>query len=149
MIDASSPSWREQAAAVEDVLAELGVAATPRLDVYNKIDLLTEAAQLDLESSSSETSVPVSAARGSGLDRLRERVTERLDQFVIRTELKIPYREAGLLSRLYEQGKITSEVYDADGVRVAVALPCSAVRDFRDYQVGAGRPRGVRRRRRT
>jgi GTP-binding protein HflX len=147
VIDASSPSWREQAAAVEDVLAELGVAATPRLDVYNKIDLLPETARLDLESSSRRASVTVSAALGLGLDRLRERVTERLDQFVVRTVLKIPYREAGLLSRLHEQGKITSEVYDADGVRVAVALARSAAREFLAYQVGAERTRGARRRR--
>ena len=41
IIDVSNPHWRDQAAAVEEVLAQLDVAKTPAIAVYNKSDLVT------------------------------------------------------------------------------------------------------------
>ena len=38
--DASDPQREAQDAAVEALLEDLGVAATPRLHVWNKVDLL-------------------------------------------------------------------------------------------------------------
>jgi GTP-binding protein HflX len=143
VIDVSNPSWPEQKKAVEEVLAELSVADTPRLEVYNKTDLVPETERLEVQSRAPHESELVSGADGTGLDRLLARMTEMLGQFVVQAELKIPYRETALLSRLHEQGRITSEVYEEDGVRVVVALPRSAAYDFRDYQIPA-RSRGGR-----
>lgn len=48
VVDASDPSHEQQIAAVEKILTELGLAETPRLLVWNKVDLLSsdERAQL-------------------------------------------------------------------------------------------------------
>ncbi len=40
VIDASHPSWEEQRIVVDDVLADIGVAETPVLHVFNKMDRL-------------------------------------------------------------------------------------------------------------
>jgi len=40
VIDISNANWREQAKAVEDVLAQLEVTKTPTIAVYNKADLI-------------------------------------------------------------------------------------------------------------
>jgi GTP-binding protein HflX len=81
VIDAASPALHEQQAEVERVLAEIGATDVPQILVYNKLDLLEPgrrpAAPVDaIEGPHGVVSprVFVSAARGEGLDRLREAV---------------------------------------------------------------------------
>ena len=40
VIDASDPNWQEQAEVVERLITELNAWETPRLEVFNKCDLL-------------------------------------------------------------------------------------------------------------
>ncbi len=82
VVDAASPSWREQMVEVERVLDEIGAADIPQVAVFNKIDLL-EASRLpraavdeiDQSSVAGGTRrlprVFVSARDGSGLAELR------------------------------------------------------------------------------
>ena len=70
--DASDPRREEQDAAVESLLSSIGVASSPRLRVWNKIDLLQDAERARL--SSGEADVPVSALTGEGLGVLRGRI---------------------------------------------------------------------------
>jgi GTP-binding protein HflX len=74
--DSSHPGRAQQNASVESLLATIGVAAKPRLRVWNKIDLLTPAERDRLPSGPEDT--PISAGTGEGLDNLRHRITERL-----------------------------------------------------------------------
>ena len=133
VIDVSSPHWREQVAAVEDVLNQLEVQSTPRIEVYNKVDLLepdTAAAMSRLT-----RSVAVSARAGMGLDALMVRIDEELESFSIEAEFRVPYDQAGILSRLHEQGRVISETYEDDGIRIAAEVPRSTVRSLGRYRV--------------
>ncbi|MDR2470587.1 MAG: GTPase HflX [Treponema sp.] len=53
VVDAADPARREQAAAVEEVLRELGAGEIPRITVFNKIDLLSKDEQSALANSAS------------------------------------------------------------------------------------------------
>jgi len=57
---------------VESLLEEVGVAATPRLRVWNKIDLLEPGERERLPRGA--TRIAVSARTGEGLDTLRLRI---------------------------------------------------------------------------
>ncbi len=138
VIDASNPQWREQAQAVRDVLATLEVTKIPCLDVYNKIDLLPDHANAPAQSHSSKNRIMISAIEGIGMDHLIGHMTQALDSYTIQVELKIPYRNAGILSRLHRQGRINSQVFEADGIKVDVELPRSVVRSLRQYIIGVG-----------
>jgi GTPase len=131
VIDASNPQWREQAQAVREVLAELEVAKIPCVDVYNKVDLLPD-------SGSPPARIMISAKEGFGIDGLIEHVMQSLDSYSMRVELKIPYQNAGIISRLHRQGRITSQTFETDGIIVDVELPRSAVRALRQYITGVG-----------
>ena len=133
VIDVSSPHWREQVAAVEDVLNQLEVQSTARIEVYNKVDLLepdTAAAMSRLT-----RSVAVSARAGMGLDALMVRIDEELESFSIEAEFRVPYDQAGILSRLHEQGRVISETYEDDGIRIAAEVPRSTVRSLGRFRV--------------
>jgi len=133
VIDVSNPGWREQAAAVEEVLAQLDVTQTPTIEIYNKIDLAPIGPADTLPKSAGHRSCELSARTGAGLPSLIKEITEELESYAMEVALKIPYANARVLSRLYEQGRILEEVYEADGVRVVVIIPRSAARSLHRY----------------
>jgi GTP-binding protein HflX len=132
VMDVSNPAWREQADAVRTVLQELGAQNTPTIDICNKSDLLpAEPADRVLGA----CHLLVSARKGRGLKEVIERITSALDSFSIQVELKIPYGRSGLLSRLHVEGRVSSENYENDGIRLEVELPRSAAHSLREFLV--------------
>ena len=81
--DASSRLSAEQDAQVEIVLKELEAEKKPRLRVMNKIDLLDEEVAQSLQADAlreDSKTVYVSAAEGTGLDRLLERIDKMIEE---------------------------------------------------------------------
>ncbi len=126
VIDISNRNSREEAAAVEEVLEELGARHKPQIRVFNKTDLAVRRCVESDPGAHQDSGVFVSAKLGSGLDRLIELVSAALSAFSVQVELTIPYSQSALLSRLHEQGRVTSEVYQGDGVRVRAEMPRSS-----------------------
>ena len=71
VLDASNPDWPRQRTAVEAILHDLELDATPRLLVFNKIDAAHG------EVPSEPGALAVSARSGAGLDALRAALVER------------------------------------------------------------------------
>ncbi len=130
VIDRSSPHWREQAAAVEEILVELGAQNKPVINIYNKADLLSEDARP--VSLPGHCSVLVSARTGFGLPDLESRIADQLHSFSVCLELKVPYGNVALLSRIHDRGKVRSRSYENDGVRLEIEIPRSAARLLRE-----------------
>lgn len=83
VVDAASDVWLEQIAEVQRVLREIGADALPQLLVFNKCDLLDEAALprvaqdlYELEPGRLVPRVFISAARGEGLDAVRLAISQ-------------------------------------------------------------------------
>lgn len=137
VIDYAGPSWREQAAAVEETLREIGAAGKPVIEVWNKIDLLEpERAREAAAAAGDRGPVPISARSGEGLAALLARIRKELDSFSVQVELVIPYDKASVLSLLHDRGKVTSETYQDEGIRVEVELPRAAAVSLRQYLSG-------------
>jgi GTP-binding protein HflX len=81
IIDATSPRAREQAAAVDGVLARIGVTDVPVVRVFNKIDLLAETERADLlrrNAAPDARTLYLSALTGEGAGDLMGRLREIL-----------------------------------------------------------------------
>jgi len=79
VVDITHPDAEEQAHTVEETLGELGLKDRPRVTALNKIDLLEEGGRGKEEGGVSvpawaREGVPVSAAKGWGLEELRGRI---------------------------------------------------------------------------
>jgi GTP-binding protein HflX len=138
--DASSRLSAEQDAQVEIVLKELEVEQKPRLRVMNKIDLLDEevaqSLQADALRADSKT-VYVSAAEGTGLERLLERIDKMIEEdHVSRVLLRIPQNEGKTLAMLEGKARIYSRKYKDGAVELDVEAPASIVRRVRPWVVG-------------
>jgi GTP-binding protein HflX len=119
VVDAADPDFVGQQAAVQAVLDELGAGDKPRLTVYNKLDLLPADAGAP---PASQHAVFVSAATGSGIDLLRQRISDTLRHEMVAVDAVVPYERGELVARARTSGDV-EEAYEERGVRVSGHLP--------------------------
>ena len=100
---------------VEDVIASLGAADTPRIEVYNKIDAAADAITRPDGSR-------ISARTGRGVPELLARVEELLTRSQVKVELVIPYDRYEVMQQLHTLGTVLSEEHEADGTHVTALL---------------------------
>ncbi|MEK7839454.1 MAG: GTPase HflX [candidate division NC10 bacterium] len=122
VLDASHPCLEEQAAAVESLLAELGLVGRPTVVALNKIDRLEGGAPPRMLVKRFD-GVPISAHTGAGMDRLLDRIDGALRGRVERAVLRIPYRDGPALSLCYDRGRVLARSDEPDGIRLEVELP--------------------------
>jgi GTP-binding protein HflX len=138
--DASSRLSAEQDAQVEIVLKELEAEKKPRLRVMNKVDLL------DMEVAEALVNDPVldsktiyvSAADGTGLDKLLARIDGMIEEDPIsRLRLRVPQGEGKILAMLEARARIYSRKYKDGAVELELAAPESVVRKTKEWVVKA------------
>jgi len=112
--DGANPEVHSQHATVEDVLQSLGATDAPRIDVLNKADLF--APQPDILPGA----VIISAADGTGVPELLNRIEDALNAGTQTCRLLIPFRSYGLLDRLHQSGGIYKQEHRNDGVAVTL-----------------------------
>lgn len=115
VIDMASPLRDEQIMTVRKVLEELDLDQKPRLEVYNKIDLLGPSVQAG-------PGVRVSARKHLGIDKLLAAIEEKLSADFKVLRLKIPYSQSGRLNWIYRVGEVKSRKDRPDGIYLKVAL---------------------------
>ena len=134
VVDASNPEWQEQAQVVERLITELGAWETPRLDVFNKCDML----EGDILPHGEDT-VAISARTGAGVDRLLDKLKERLDKGTLRVKLAIPYDQVGVVDMLYREAKVEKVEY-GETIEVDAICPPKVLGRVRDYVTEGWKP---------
>jgi len=125
--DISHPDSEAQAADVEAVLASLGLDeedAPPRMEVWNKIDLLEgdALAQRLGEAERKKHVVAVSALRGEGVDRLREAIAEDLRSEALTHHIELDASDGSRVAWLHARGEVIEQTADGDVLQLAVKL---------------------------
>jgi GTP-binding protein HflX len=125
--DLAHPDSEAQAADVEAVLANLGLAeehSPPRLEVWNKIDALAAVEREGLlnDARRRDDVIAISALTGEGIDGLREAVSERLRAGSEVHRLQLPLSEGERLAWLHSRGEVIDSHVDGDIMQVAVRL---------------------------
>ncbi len=137
--DASNRLSAEQDAQVEIVLKELEVEKKPRLRVMNKVDLLDVEVAAGLMRDAlrdGSNTVYVSAAEGTGLERLLARIDAMIEEDqVSRVHLRVPQKEGKILAMLEAKARIYSRAYKDGAVLLDVEAPESVVRRVREWAV--------------
>ncbi|HSF64847.1 MAG TPA: GTPase, partial [Paracoccaceae bacterium] len=121
--DISHPESAEQSADVADILTSLGVsAATPMLEIWNKLDLVDGAARAALvaQAAGSDRVFAISALTGEGLPRLFEAVSATLDEEKTDATLTIPFAEGRKRAWAHAQGVVVQETETEEGWTLAL-----------------------------
>ena len=134
VIDVSDPLWQEQAQVVERLITELNASATPRIDVFNKCDLL----EGDILPHG-EDIVTLSARTGEGVPLLLDKLRRRLDRGTVRVKLALPYSQGGLVDMLYREAKVEKVEY-GESIEVEVLCPPKVLGRVRGFVVEGWKP---------
>jgi len=136
VLDLSSPAVAEQAETVEQVLADLGAAAKPRVVVLNKVDLLGPASRRRAVSALSERypgAVAISATSRTGFEPLLAALDEASRGDAVALEILVPYGREAVLAELRKIGGVERTEYVDGGTRAWGWAPRSAARRFETY----------------
>ncbi len=130
VIDVSNPEWEKQADVVNRLIAELGAAETPRIEVYNKCDKPGAA-----EIFPKDGAVKISAATGEGLDGLKKRMFDILSAGIKTVELLLPYDKGALLDTIHRECRVLETEYRDSGVFVRAVCPAELYGKLREYVI--------------
>ena len=125
VLDASNPERERHMAAVARVLEEVGALTVPRVEVFNKVDMLSPDERRRLQESD-PSALLISAATGMGCDELLESVASRLalDQQRVTLELDLSDpAQAGRLAWVYRHATVHSHATMGDKATLDLAVP--------------------------
>ena len=127
VVDASDPQWRLQAEVVEELCRQLGAEKTPRLLVFNKVDLLRDD-QLPRETGAIYTA----ASKGIGLENLVNHICTILGEDLRTVNFILPYAQAGVLDRLYREANVKKAEYVETGIEIEAVVDQKTYGRIRD-----------------
>lgn len=116
VIDAASSYRDAQYGVVVDVLSSLSAGDTPRIDVYNKMDLVTE------RPPAAENVCYISAAKGIGIESLLAFVERALNQQLIEFSMLVPYTRYEVVNLIRRDGRVLNEEHQADGTLITACM---------------------------
>ncbi len=117
--DVSHPETERQARDVEGILADLGTPeATPRIELWNKIDLMDPEARAALAAQAERRAdvVPISSVTGEGLDAMLAACADALGGAREDAEVTLGAAEGRARAWLHEAGVIEEEAASEDGM---------------------------------
>lgn len=123
--DIAHPDSEAQRADVEQVLDEIGVASeTPRVEAWNKLDLLDTERRADLldQAARREDVLPISALTGEGVADLVEQVAAKLTAGHRRYHVVLDPADGAGAAWLHAHGEVLEQRADEEGVSYEVRL---------------------------
>jgi GTP-binding protein HflX len=141
VVDAAVPNRGRLVADVETVLTEIGSHELPRLEVWNKIDLIPdESPRLERDADGRPVRVWMSAATGAGLELVREAIGELTGGARLHRRLSLGPSEGRLRAWVFEHATILDDRPEESGGWSMVVLISPA--EWSRLQARAGHPVG-------
>ena len=133
VIDVSHELYKEQAAAVHEVLKEIGAETKPVITVYNKIDKLPPDSKLTDRLALEEDTVCISAAKKLNLETLQQMIESHLKSKAVEVTLCIPYAETAKAAQLHETANVLEQEYTENGAVMKVILLVEDLEAYNEY----------------
>ncbi|HEV2817470.1 MAG TPA: GTPase HflX [Allosphingosinicella sp.] len=131
--DIAHPDSDAQREDVEAVLGEIGGGDTPRIEAWNKIDLLAgdEAGRVRAEAARRQDVAVISSLTGEGIAGLLDQVSERLRAANKVRTVTVPASDGELIAWLHANGEVLS--HDHEGLETAFVVRLSDI-DWARFQ---------------
>ncbi len=126
VVDASHPLWEEQRLVVDQVLLDLGLHEQPILLVFNKTDLLDEAALLQLQErvlGLVPNAIFVNTTSDDGLDPLRRALRHAVRARRPVAEVRMSTGDGRMLAEIHAHGEVLEQRTEGDQLVVRARLP--------------------------
>ena len=117
VVDAADPAWESQLEVTRQVLTEIGAHEMPSRYLLNKVDCLD-----DQQRKEALFELPgallVSSRNPDDVERVRAEIIAFFENSYVEAELFVPYSRQRLVSEMHDSGRVLSEAYEEQGVRV-------------------------------
>lgn len=121
VVDASNPQMDKQMLIVYETLYNLDVKNKTVITLFNKQDARTDSEPL--HDFKADHTLGISAKHGTGLEELKDLLSEILRENKVLVERVIPYDKAGIIQQIRKAGELLEEEYQADGIYVKAYVP--------------------------
>ncbi|MFH0980430.1 MAG: GTPase HflX [Planctomycetota bacterium] len=122
VVDVAAPDAPRQAAAVEQVLKELGCDRTPTLTLLNKCDIAADTSIIQVLENRLSPALRISAKTGLGLDLLVERVREDLNRRTVNVTVRVPVHDGRLIAQIDQKAGVLERRYGPNWVEMDVRI---------------------------
>lgn len=122
VIDGADPMARAQVTAVEQTLAELGMADKEKLYVINKVDMITDEIALEALRGELGESVVVSAHSGQGIDEMLGIIEDKVLDGKCNVRVRFSAGDGKRLAVINQVGIVSETIYDNSDVIVSAIL---------------------------
>ena len=115
VVDVASPTVHDQIRVVEETLKDIDAENIPVLMVFNKVDLLEPGDETLHELQERyPNSVSISAARGLGIQALRAKLVDLVEQTYVDRTVQVPIARYSRLSKIYEYADVLDKTFDEE-----------------------------------
>ncbi len=124
VVDASSSNYNDNISEVESILMDIGASALPKLEVFNKVDMVGLPSRVERDMYGMPARIWLSSRFGNGIDILLDSLVEKLSSEVVTRTLTIDPDKGKLRSDLYYLGAVKSEEFNPNGsATLSIELP--------------------------
>lgn len=134
VVDFSNPNFEDEMRVTLDTLKEIGIAETPVLTVYNKVERTAHALPF-----AEGDEIYLSAKERIGIERLVEEIGKRIFLNRVVCQVRVPYQEGSLLAEIRERAVILSSEFDELGTKLTLELGREEVNRFSEYLIPEGK----------
>lgn len=121
VVDASNPQHEKQMLIVYETLSNLDVKDKTVITLFNKQDARIDSEPL--HDFKADYTLPISAKNGTGLEKLKNLLSELLRENKILVERTVPYANAGVIQFVRKSGELLEEEYREDGIYIRAYVP--------------------------
>lgn len=132
VIDAASSERDSQREAVEETLEQIKAQSIPRIEVFNKCDVLSKEEAAAIRGRHPQA-ILISAKTGEGIDELIKRIAQAASSADTHMSVLIPYEKGALVAKAHERCHIVSESHEEQGTSLTMFVPKSYVSSFEPY----------------
>lgn len=111
VIDVSHPVFMEQIHTVLDVLKTLKIDDRPILNVFNKIDKVSEPGLINRLLQDFPNAIPISAVRGMFIEKLKKEIINFAESEMVETEIAFNFNQNKIVAKTYEMVKVLDRQY--------------------------------------
>lgn len=122
VIDISSQNFRDQIHTVQNVMKDLNIDRKSVLNVFNKVDRISDRELISLVKDEYAPAITVSAYRGIFLDKLRQEIVRFATENFIEMNVKLNIQRQKEIASLYEMANVLDKKYDDGYVNLRLRI---------------------------
>lgn len=119
VIDVTHPYFEDHMFVVDETLTELGCDKKTRINIFNKVDALTDKVKIDYVRNKFPGSILISAERGINIGQLKEKLEDIYEQNYVTHKVKLHAKDSRIVSQIHSLAEVLSTEYEDEYVEVA------------------------------